>query len=74
MQKMDADGKPQPVTTWTSLLKCNSAKFDFKAFIDQFYHPMVSILSGRPEPRINNEVQRILHLSDNAKTRDWYLY
>jgi hypothetical protein len=27
-----------------------------------------------PEPRINDEVRRILHLSDNAKTGDWYLY
>jgi hypothetical protein len=35
---------------------------------------MVSMLSGRPEPRINEEIQRILHLSDLAKTGDWYLY
>jgi hypothetical protein len=32
------------------------------------------MLSGRPEPRINDKVQRILHLSDNTKTGDWYLY
>jgi hypothetical protein len=74
MQKMDADGRPQPVTAWTSLLKHNSVEYDFKAFIDQFYHPVVNMLSGMPEPRINDEVQRILHLSDNAKTGDWYLY
>jgi hypothetical protein len=28
----------------------------------------------RPEPRINEEIQRILHLLDLAKTGDWYLY
>jgi hypothetical protein len=50
MQKMDAGRRPQPVTAWTSLLKHNSAEYDFKAFIDQFYHPVVSMLSGRPEP------------------------
>jgi hypothetical protein len=50
MQKMDADGKPQPVTAWTSLLKHNSVEYDFKAFIDQFYHPVVSMLGGWPEP------------------------
>ena len=50
MRKMDADGRPQPVTTWTSLLKHNSIEYDFKSFIDQFYHPVVSMLSGRPEP------------------------
>jgi hypothetical protein len=74
MQKMDADGRPQPVTTWTSLLKHNSTEYSFKAFIDLFYHLVVSMLSGRPEPRINDKVQRILHLSDNTKTGDWYLY
>jgi hypothetical protein len=35
---------------------------------------MVSMLGGRPEPRINEEIQRILHLSDLAKSGDWYLY
>jgi hypothetical protein len=73
MQKMDADGRPQPVTTWTSLLKHNFVEYHFTTFIDQFYHPVVSMLSGMPEPRINDEVQRILHLSDNVKTGDWYL-
>jgi hypothetical protein len=73
MQKMDADGKPQPVTAWTSLLKYNSVEYDFTAFIDRFYHPVVSMLRGMPEPRINDEVQRILHLSDNVQTGDWYL-
>jgi hypothetical protein len=74
MQKMDADGRPQLVIAWTSLLKHNSTEYRFKAFIDLFYHPMVSMLSGRLEPQINDKVQRILHLSDNTKTRDWYLY
>jgi hypothetical protein len=74
MQNMDADGRPQPVTAWTSLLKHNSVKYDFTTFIDQFYHPVVSMLGGRPEPQINEEVHRVLHLSEDAKTRDWYLY
>jgi hypothetical protein len=32
------------------------------------------MLSGKPETRINEEIQRILHLSNLAKTGDWYLY
>jgi hypothetical protein len=56
MQKMDADGRPQAVATWTSLLKHNSTEYSFKAFIDLFYHPVVSMLSDRLEPRINDEV------------------
>jgi hypothetical protein len=73
MQKMDGDGRPQVVTSWTSLLKQNSTEFSFKEFIDQFYHPMVIMLGSRLEPQINDEVQRILHLSNNTKIGDWYL-
>jgi hypothetical protein len=32
------------------------------------------MLSGRKKPQINEEVHIILHLSDLAKTGDWYLY
>jgi hypothetical protein len=32
------------------------------------------MLSGRSEPRINEEIIRILHLSDLAKIGDWYMY
>ena len=74
MQKLDQDGKPQPITFWTSLLRRNSTEFSFKQFIEQFYHPVVSMLSGRPEPRIDEEFQIILHLSDLTKMGDWYLY
>jgi hypothetical protein len=56
IQKMDKDGRPQAVTLWTSLLRQNSTKFSFKQFIEQFYHHVVSVLSGRPEPRINEEI------------------
>jgi hypothetical protein len=57
MQKLDQNGKPQPVIFWTSLLRKNSPEFTFNQFIDQFYHPVVSMLSGRQEPRINEEIQ-----------------
>jgi hypothetical protein len=74
LQKLDQEGNPQSVTSWTSLVRKNSTEFNFKDFIDQFYHPVVCMLSNRTKPRINEEVQRILHLSDLAKTGDWYLY
>jgi hypothetical protein len=32
------------------------------------------MLNNRTKPIINEEVQRILHFSELAKTRDWYLY
>jgi hypothetical protein len=74
MQKMDQDEKPQAVTLWTSLLRSNSTDFSFKQFIELFYHSVVSMLSGRPKSRINEEIQRVLHLSDLAMTGDWFLY
>jgi hypothetical protein len=67
MQKMDKDDKPHAVTSWTSLLRRNSTEFSLKQFIEQFYHLVLSMLSGRLEPKINEEIQRSLHLSDLAK-------
>jgi hypothetical protein len=74
MKNMDKDGRPQAVIAWTSLIRQNSTEFSFKQFIEKFYHPVVSMLSGRPEPRIHEEIQRILHLSDLTKNGDWYIY
>jgi hypothetical protein len=56
MQNMHKDGRPQAITSWTSLLRQNSTEFSFKQFIDKFYHLVVSMLSGRPELRINEEI------------------
>jgi hypothetical protein len=56
LQKLDQEGNPQPVTSWTSIVRNNSSEFNFKQFIDQFYHPVVCMLSGITEPRINKEV------------------
>jgi hypothetical protein len=74
LQKLNQEGNPQSVTSWTSLVRKNSIEFNFKDFIDQFYHLVVCMLNNNTEPRINEEIQRILHLFDLAKTRDWYLY
>jgi len=74
MQKMDKEGKPQAVTLWMLLLRRSSIEFTFKQFIELFYHPVVGMLSGRLEMRINEEIQRVLHLSDLTKTGDWFLY
>ena len=34
----------------------------------------MSILSSSAEPRISEDIKRILHLTDQAKTGNWYLY
>jgi len=49
-------------------------EFSYKQFIEDFFHPSMNILISAIQPKINEEVKRILHLTDQAKTRDWYLY
>jgi len=39
-----------------------------------FFHPIMSLLSGTAEPRISEEIRRIMKLSNQAKIGDWYLY
>jgi hypothetical protein len=74
MQKMDQDRKSQAETFWTSLLRRNSIEFSFKQFIELFYHPMVSMLSDRLDPRTNEEIQIFFHLSDLAKIGHWFFH
>jgi hypothetical protein len=74
MQKMDADREASARHSVDVSPEAKFREYDFTTFIDQFYHPVVSMLSGMPEPRVNDEVRRVLHLSESAKTGDWYLY
>jgi hypothetical protein len=74
LQKLNKEGSPQSVTSWTSLVRKNSTEYNFKDFIDQFIHPVVCLLNNNTEPRVSEEIQKVLHLSDQAKTGDWYLY
>jgi hypothetical protein len=69
-KKLDQEGNQKSVTSWTSLVRKNSTEISFKEFIDHFYHPVVCMLSGRKEARINEEVHIILHLFDLSKTID----
>jgi hypothetical protein len=55
-KKLNQEGNPQSVTSWTSLVRKYLTKFSFKDFIDQFYHPFVFMLNNNTEPRINEEI------------------
>ena len=35
---------------------------------------MKKLLTSQSEPVIGNEIKRIMHLSEQAKNSDWYLY
>jgi hypothetical protein len=54
--KLNQEGNPQSMTSWTSLVRKNSTEFSFMDFIDQFYHPVVCMMNSSTEPRINEEI------------------
>jgi len=49
-------------------------EFSYKQFIEEFVHPTMNILNSLAQPRLNEDINRILHLTDYAKTGDWYLH
>jgi len=56
------------------LIRKNSTEFRFSNFIDYFIHSIAQLLSNQSEPRINSEIKRIMHLSDQFRIIDSYLY
>ena len=74
LQKYDAQGKPQSVIHWTSLVRKNIEEYSFSDYVNQFLHMSLCLLSTDVIPRISTEIRRILHLIEQAKIGDWYLY
>ena len=74
LTKMNEEGEPQSVIFWTTLVMKYRKDFSYKTFVEMFVHPVMSLLSGIEEPRINEDIKRIMQLSDQAKMGDWYLY
>ena len=59
---------------WVVCLREDQRDFTYKTFIEMFFHPTMSLLSDTTEPRINEEMKRIMQLADQARIGDWYLY
>lgn len=74
LQKLETEGNPQSIVFWTSLIRKDSTEFTYKDFIDSFIHPVPNTLRSSSQPRINEEMKKILQLLENSRTRDWYLY
>ena len=74
LQKLDTEGNPQSVVFWTSLIRKDSTEFTYKDFIDFFIHPVVNMLSSSSEPRISEEIKKVLQLSEHNIIGNWYLY
>lgn len=49
-------------------------EFSYKQFIELFVHPTINLISSTPEPRVNDEIAKVLQLVDQATIGDWYLY
>lgn len=74
LSKMNDEGEPQSVIFWTTLVMKDQKDFSYKAFVEMFGHPAMSLLSGTAEPRISENIKRIMQFPDQARTVDWYLY
>ena len=74
LQKLDIEGNPLSVIFWTSLIRKESTEFTYAEFSDSFIHPLIKILTNTEKPRISDQIKKILQLSKQTKTGDWYLY
>jgi hypothetical protein len=74
LQKLNEQGTSQLVIFWTSLVRKNSMEYSFKYFIDQFIYPSTCLLSNSTKPKVSEEIHKVLHLTEQAKISDWYLY
>ncbi len=59
---------------WTELVRAGSSNFTFSQFIDSFVHPILQLLNSQAKPIIGEDIKKTFHLSEQTKTRDWYLY
>lgn len=75
INKLDTKGNPKSAIFWTSIFHHSfSCPYSYNEFIDQFVHPVTTILTGNPPTRISDEIKRILQLSKQYKVSDWYMY
>jgi len=74
VRKMNEEGEPQPLIFWTTLVMKGPKHFSYKTLVEMFVHPAISLLSGTAKPRINEEIRRIMQLSDQSRICDCYLY
>jgi len=52
------------------MARTTSTTSSFAEFIDAFIHPLAQLLNNQTEPRIGDEIKRILYLSEQTKTDD----
>ena len=63
LQNMDVVGNAQCIILWTSLTRNESKEFTYADFTYCFIHPLVNLLKNSVQPRINDEIKRVLQFS-----------
>ena len=71
---MKIEGQPLSVVFCTSLLRKEGSQHNYKYFSDLFIRPAMNLLHKLEQPRVSEEMKRILQLSEQSKVGDWYLY
>ena len=64
MSKLNEEGEPQSVIFWTTLVMKDKKDFTYKAIVEMFVHPAMSLLSGTAKPRISEDIKRIMELTE----------
>lgn len=60
IQILETKGKERSVVFWTPLMQKYSTTFTYKDFIDSFVFLVMNMLTSNTQPRINQEIKRVL--------------
>lgn len=74
IHRLDTKGNPRSAIYWTPLIQMYSTVFTYKDFIGSFLHHVINMLTSSYQPRMSQEIKRVLQLAKNSKVGDWYLY
>ena len=74
IQKLETKGKDGSVVYWTLLFQKFFTTFTYKDFIVSCVYPIMNLLTSNTQPRISQDIKRVLQLEKNNKVGDWYLF
>ena len=75
VMKLDTRGNPRFVIFWSAIFHSSfESPYSYNEFIDLFFHPATTLLTGVSPPRVNSDMKKILQLSKQYRVGDWYLY
>jgi len=60
IEKLETKGNPIFVIFWTPFIQRYSNIFSYKEFIDSFVHAIMNMLTSSYQPRISEEIKRVL--------------